>query len=257
MAYSDNRHSNIGLIALIGVFSMVVGFILAGLLPERRLSPAVNREAPQTVSSHDQTQAPFQETRQTEIEDRTPQITDISSPEFNNSTGTYSIVVHASVPSRDPLNYLIKDKQSVLYENSNGVFSGITPSSDGGRYFVEVVNAAYPEISSGLRTASGFDVKIEAVPKTTKVSAGELSGKFNTGSYSSSFSGAWEREHLAQRCRFVFSGIKDDEPRPGDIGAICSRIQMGTWSSVEVTNVSYDTENRITSISMIVNYPEE
>ena len=232
MAYKDKSQSNIGWLAVVGILSIIVGFVLAGFIPEDVLS-FKNKQQQQAVQQaaapQNQTQVSPQVIQQTNSEERTPVILDISSPEFNNSKGTYSLVVRASVPSQDQLIYRIKDKsQSVVAENTSGVFSGITSSLDGGRYYVEVVNAAYPDMSSGLRTVSGFDVKMEVIPTVAKVTKSELTSKFNTGSYSAGFSGAWERDHLAPGCSFAFSGIKDGEPKPGDIGAICSRIQMGT-----------------------------
>lgn len=249
MASYDNTNSSSPVLGLVitAVISLAAGFFGAGFLPLNKTAEPVT-ENPAAV----ETAAPV--VQQPTAADATPAFTEMSEPSFNQKNGTYSFKVAAKTPSGDNILYkLFSNKKELVSSNEDGYFQNIKPTADG-IYFVQAVNAGKQELATDLRQVSGFEVKEVAV---NKISKADLTAKFNTGSYTQSFSGAWERTYLAPGCKFTFTGIKEGERHPSDIGDICRRINMNTWASVNVTSVSYDALNHITGMTIAVTYPSE
>ena len=250
MASYDNTNSSSPVLGLVitAVIALAVGFFGAGFLPLNKTAES----APANTPAVETPAAPV--VQQPTVADATPSFTEVSEPSFNRKNGTYSFKVAATTPSGDNIIYkLFSQKKDLVGNSEDGYFQNIKPTTDG-VYYVQAVNAVNPEKTTALRPVSGFEVKEVAVDKISK---GDLTAKFNTGSYAQSFSGAWERTYLAPGCKFTFTGIRDGERHPSDIGDICRRINMNTWASVNVTSVSYDALNHITGMTIAVTYPTE
>ena len=243
-----NAHSPALGLVLTAVISLAAGFFVAGFLPlSKTAEPASAKPAVVETPAAPAIQQPT-------AADATPDFTEVSEPVYNSKSGTYSFHVVAKTRSGDEIIYkLFSKKNDMISSNGDGLFLDVKPTQDG-VYYVQAVNAGKQELATSLRPVSGFDVKEVAV---AKVSKGDLTAKFNTGSYEKSFSGSWERTYLAPGCKFSFTGIREGERRPSDIGDICRRINMNAWASVNVTSVSYDALNRITGMTIAVNYPTE
>lgn len=252
MANNDNKNSDSPVLGLVAtaLFSLIVGFFAAGFLIPKTEAPAPAETVRSTT-----TKAATKTSEPVAAVDATPAFTQVSVPEYNGKKGTYSFKVEAKAPSGDAILYKLFDKQNKeIASNPDGFFLDVKPSADGGVYYVQAVNSREPSLATALKAVSGFDVKEVAVAKVDK---GTLTGKFNTGSYADNFSGAWERTYLAPGCKLRFTGIREGERHPSDIGDICRRINMNTWASVQVTSVSYDSLNHITSMTIDVKYPSE
>ena len=243
-----NNHSSVLGLVITAVLSLAAGFFGAGFLPLAK----TDAPAPTVAPAVEKPAAPA--VQQPSSADMTPIFTQVSEPVFNSKSGTYSFKVEAKTATNEAVVYkLFSSKKDEIGSNEDGHFLDVKPTSDG-VYYVQALNAGNPVLATELRSVSGFEVKEVAV---AKVGRDALTAKFNTGSYEQSFSGAWERTYLAPGCRFSFTGIREGERHPADIGAICRRISMNTWASVNVTAVSYDALNHITGMTIAVNYPSE
>lgn len=243
-----NSHSSALGLVITAVISFAAGFFGAGFLPLNKTAGP----APANPTTVESPAAPV--IQQPTAADATPAITEVSEPVFDSKNGTYSFHVVAKTQSGDDIIYkLFSKKNAMISSNGDGLFLDVKPTPDG-VYYVQAVNAGKEELATALHPVSGFEVKEVAV---AKVSKSDLTAKLNTGSYEKSFSGAWERTYLAPGCKFTFTGIRDGERHPSDIGDICRRINMNAWASVNVTSLSYDALNHITGVTIAVNYPEE
>lgn len=241
-------HASVAGLIATAVLSLAAGFFGAGFLSpdETKNGPS----APETPAASVETVKPAA----TPAVDATPVFSRISDPEYNGKNGTYSFLVEAATATGDGIRYELLDKKDkVVSSNQDGFFMDIAPVQDG-IYYLRAVNLRDPAVTTAPQKVSGFDVK---VTKVALVSKSDLTRKFNSGSYSSSFTRDWERTYMAPGCAIHFTGIQSGEQRtPKTLGDICSRISMGTWSSVEVTSLSYDEANRITSMTVAVKYED-
>lgn len=62
---------------------------------------------------------------------------------------------------------------------------------------------------------------------------------------------------VAKSIVFTFRNIHEGEKRPDDVLAIRDKISYGTWSSLRVLSVGYDTNNRINSAEIEPIYTKE
>jgi hypothetical protein len=53
---------------------------------------------------------------------------------------------------------------------------------------------------------------------------------------------------------YRFTGINEDEPQPRSYTEIINRLKMGTWSSIQITSVGYDSQGRLNSANITVTY---
>lgn len=188
-----------------------------------------------------------------------PSIVSVSTPEFKN--GTFSFKVRASCPSGDALIFQLLDSTSgkLIADNTNGSFYGVMPSNK--PYKVIAVNVktnqkTTPEMVYCKAPAENVNKPESDAPATVdKVSKETLTSMINRGNYSVSFSKTWVRDHMSNGCRYVYTGLREDELKPDGLADLCDRVNMEGWRCT-VTSIEYNQYNQITKVTIHITYSE-
>lgn len=164
------------------------------------------------------------------------------------------------VPSQDGKNYsfaVIAEGTSLKYGladsdltetgelNETGEFT--VPATAAGVYFVYAIDIM--KHKSEYFKVSGCTIQ-EIIDKIT---VGELTSILNSGDASKSVRANF-KGRVYTSCQYIFEGLNADEDPPVTYLEIINRINMGTWSSVNVISISYTLEGRLSSAVIKVNY---
>lgn len=177
-----------------------------------------------------------------------PVISSVSNP-VRDAAGNYSFQVKASVESGDDLKYgLFSDanRQNQVAMTSDGNFTSIAPSSTGS-YYLAVVNDITHQWSESKKV-SGFDKPV----MFEKVTKEELEKICNSGDYG--MAPAKFSHRFAPGFVIVANGMKDDERAVKSVSDICQKVMMGTWRSITIQTMEYDSQNRVKKLVFNVNY---
>ena len=177
-----------------------------------------------------------------------PVIDNISSPK-RNSAGKYSFEAKASVPGDDQLEYVLfadQDANVELVRQDVGTFVDLEPSQSG-VYYLAVQNTATQEWSE-MRAVKGFVKPV----MYEKVTIDELQKICNSGDYGTAPDKYSHR--FAPGFVIVANGMHADEKAVKTIPDICLKVMMGTWRSISIESIDYDSQNRVKKLVFNVNY---
>jgi hypothetical protein len=176
-------------------------------------------------------------------------IESVSAP-VRNVSGNYSFEAKASVPTEDALTYVLFSDEQCSVEvtrNDDGKFDSVAPSQSS-CYYLRVLNVMTSEWSE-TKIVKGF-VKQVMYEKITK---DELERIANSGDYGTAPKGFSHR--FAPGLTIIAKGMNPEERKVQSLSDVCDKIMMGTWSSITVESIDYDSQNRIKKLVFIVNYP--
>ena len=195
-----------------------------------------------------------------------PSITHVTKPVYNEGKKFYSFTVEAT--GEDVTYHLADANRNHVSKNTNGMFSAKPVT--GGKYFVyaedvhgnqspwqEVTGCtpvqAEPKPTAGSASSSASSTP--ATPSFSKVTADELAKILNAKNTSAARSVLEGR--IASNCSFTFTGLTDEEKnvsKPRTYVDIINRMDMGTWSSINVSSVGYDGSGKLNRATIHVNY---
>lgn len=175
-----------------------------------------------------------------------PEIKEVSVPAYG-ADRKYSFSVKAEVHTGDALEYVLYGDdacQKEIVRTLDGVFSGIA-SSHAGTYYLCVVNSVTGE-TSAVTPVKGFVFKYDKITKE------ELERICNSGDYGTA--PAKFNHRIVAKLAIVANGIKSDERGVASVADICQKVMMGTWNSISVDEITYDSQNRMKKLTISVNY---
>lgn len=163
-----------------------------------------------------------------------PVITEVDGPEFSVRKRTYSVRIHAEVPSEEnpSLEYILYDDAGKMLQ------SGASPAlvlaqCESGVYFVAAKDTVTGEVSEK------YEIK---GCRIRKMSAKRLEQICNSGDYTSMRN--VEAYELSPEIELSFEGIPEDS-KAASIDDICTRISFGIWKSVSINDIRYDELNLV------------
>lgn len=164
-------------------------------------------------------------------------------------TGTsYSLDVTSSIPAGQ-VEYILSnfDKK---FTSADGHFRNI-PATETGVYTLIACNTA-TGAKSEEKIISGF---VEVKPNIQKMSTDELQRLVDNKD--NSLVGAGANPSISPSVKLTFVNLQSGEKAPQVFTDIFGKIRKELWLSVTVQSVSYDSQNRISSVSFRITYPED
>lgn len=158
----------------------------------------------------------------------------------------YSFKVSVEIPSGDKVRLFLMEEfgEDPIYVSMDGNFKDVAPVK-GGVYKLVAENA-----KTGDRSEEVYVSGCNPVQKIEKLTAVQMQEAFNSGTIPS-------KEFMA---KFISSpkinsvGIDSSEPPVTNVGEVFNRIGSGLWISVEVSDVQYYSDNRISAFTVKVTY---
>lgn len=179
--------------------------------------------------------------------DSKPEILEISAPEYLPLSREYTFVARVGSHEADKVEYRLMDEftDDVIAVSHTGEFR-VRPTESG----------IYKVIARNIRTGAVSNeqyvqgcIKKEVIDRLEKT---ELLSLLKNGDYSSTpkdfdskFSG---------NLKLNVIGMDKSEPEVTVLSEIFNRVGMGIWSSLEIIDVEYDHDNRISSLVVRVIY---
>lgn len=165
------------------------------------------------------------------------------------ANGTYSFTVEIAHKPNSPYYVAIvehRGTKEIARSDDNMTFEGIAPSKmEEGIYDIAVFDS-----ESGTRLATmektGFTPPVSQ--RMTKEQLQALIDNDDESLYGLN-------KQIAENCKLVFTGLPADAKKPETIADVMDRIGR-MWSEVKVSDLQYDSENRISAITFIVKFPE-
>lgn len=234
-----NKGIQIVLLVLVFIACAAGGYFLGGVIMG---APQVEEVVAETVA------APVEIVEEVVVIPAVPVVESVSAPVRDNS-GNYSLDVLAIVHTGDPLEYFLYEDAECYVEKARtttGKFTSVIPSA-ASTYYLRVVNVNTGE-STDAMPVKGF-VKLMMYEKITK---SELEKICNSGDYGTA--PAKFNHRIASKLVIVTNGINDGERGVASVADVCQKVMMGTWSSVNVEDIEYDSQNRMKKLTLRVNY---
>lgn len=160
-------------------------------------------------------------------------------PQYDEATGTFSLVVRTDSVGGATLRYSLIDGDSVIMRSDDGSFSGIAPFDEGYDVKLEV---EWPDTVIERRCHI-MDFVVPAAP-VEKISAEDFAKLINARAESLRRS---TDEHVAQG---VIFRVVDSKMQPQMLPDAITLIENGLWQSVEVVRLQYNDNNLITEITV-------
>lgn len=167
-------------------------------------------------------------------------IASVSKPEYNETKNKYSFTVTVDGIAEE--YHLCDIHGNELYSQTSPDF--LVDPSYSGKYILYVSNY---RAKSTQETVTGCYRMVE------KLSRSDLESAFNSGDYQVGDNNSF-KTRISSNCVLRVSGLREGEDAPAAYTEIFNRISMGIWSGVTVSSVGYDSRNRVSSISITVNY---
>lgn len=167
-------------------------------------------------------------------------------PQLTGSS--YSLDVTSSIPAGQ-VEYILSNFEK-KYTSTDGHFRNI-PATETGVYTL-IARNTNTGAQSDEKVVSGF-VVVQA--NIQKMSAPELQRLVDNKD--NSLVGAGANAAISPNVKLSFVNIQSGEKAPQVFTDIFGKIRKEIWISVSVESVSYDSQNRISSVSFRITYPEE
>lgn len=247
---SDNvrpARKSSGILKYIGMAVLFAVFCIAGfMIPELIDDTDEGKQSVPTVSTASEHDVPQITANVPQVKDTTmvPIIRQISTPVLSGETYRFQVTV--DVPSGDKVKIILMEEfgYDPLYTSADGNFKNIPPIK-GGVYKVVAEN-----IKTGDRSEEKFVNGCNLVQKIERITQEQMQGAFNTGSIPT-------KDFIS---KFVMSpkinvvGMEEGEPQVANVGEVFNRVGSGLWLSVEVSDVDYASDNRVSSFTVKVTY---
>ena len=181
-----------------------------------------------------------------------PRIVDIETPSYKAATGLY--LFRASAVGNNVTFHLTDRNKKILHQydqrTSDAVFE--VPPTATGQYYLYVEDAAGQ--FSEMHLISGCVQPKAASVK--KVSEGELSALLN-GKDAKAARQALEGR-IAPGCRYLCTGLntENSEENPSSYVEIINRLKR-SWESISISGIQYDSQGRISSVSIQVKQKQQ
>lgn len=170
-----------------------------------------------------------------------------ATPERQNN-GKYRLTVDASVESGEMLEYQVyaDTLQNYVYHSTENIFNDI-PSVPSETYYVGVMNTVTSQMSKFIEV-KGFKGQA-ASRKFSKLTASQI--EEIVMDYEKAPKALYQS--FAPNCSIKLVGVEEND-RIKELKHIAAERKMGRWISVKVDekSISYDDQNRITSITFNV-----
>lgn len=176
-----------------------------------------------------------------EIASRGEPVLTAEDPIYDKESKTFSLKLYADSTAGAEVTYYLLYGDSILMQNMEGQFTGITPFEEGYNVQAKVVWSDTTIITPIIHLF-GFTVPQEPVEKMT---AEELQSLINACDKSLK---QGKNEHVAQGVKLVVNNCQMKAPRM--IPDVIILIENKMWKSVEVTSLDYDDYNLITSVTL-------
>lgn len=162
----------------------------------------------------------------------------------------YSVKVSVQNMSSGQYHFAILNafEDVVIAESSNGVFKKVPYSeAEGGSYRIAIIQNSNDSIITFI-DVPGF---IKQVRVSSKMSLEELQRLIY--SRDQSLLGLGKNDYLSPDYKLNFVGLASNSTQvPSVLAEVFEKLDMGAWESVSITNVEYDENNRIRTITMSV-----
>ena len=158
-------------------------------------------------------------------------------PVFDEASKTFSLTIHADSTARAEVTYLLLDGDSILMQSSDGFFSGIAPLEEGYNVQARAVWAD-TTITTPKTHVVGFIIPREPIEKLEAADVQRLINNKDAETI---------RNYLSQNIKLITVGGKR---KPELLNDVFTFLGMGVWETVTVTDVTYDDNNFITTITM-------
>ena len=162
-------------------------------------------------------------------------------PVYDEKTKTYSLTLYADSTSEAEVTYFLLDGDSVIMQNKEGLFTGITPFDEGYNVQATVVWSD-TTITTPLAHVLDFAEQQERVEKMSAEELQQLIAACDASLKQG------KNPHLAQGVKLVVNGCHGQPPSM--LPDVIILIENELWKSVSVTSLDYDENNRITSIAL-------
>lgn len=248
---SDNvrpARKSSGILKYIGMAVLFAVFCIAGFMVPKLIGGDTDRggKAVSVVSPVDESTDSHTTVSVSQVKDTTmvPIIRQISTPVLGGETYRFQVTV--DVPSGDKVKIILMEEfgYDPLYTSADGNFKNIPPIK-GGVYKVVAEN-----IKTGDRSEEKFVNGCNPVQKIERITREQMQQAFNTGSIPT-------KDFIS---KFVMSpkinvvGMEEGEPQVANVGEVFNRVGSGLWLSVEVSDVDYASDNRVSSFTVKVTY---
>ena len=249
--YSDNvrpAKKPSGTMKYIGMAVLFAVFCVAGFMVPKFIDgdTSEDKKTVQVVSPAAESSVSHATTSVPQVKDTAmvPIITQISTPVLSGDTYRFQVTV--DVPSGDKVKIILMEEFGFdpLYTSADGNFKNIAPIK-GGVYKVVAEN-----VKTGDRSVEKFVNGCNPVQKIEKITQQQIQDAFNTGSIPTK--DFMSKFVMAPKINVV--GMEEGEPQVTNVGEVFNRIGSGLWLSVEVSDVNYASDNRVSSFTVKVTY---
>ena len=158
-------------------------------------------------------------------------------PVFDEKSQTFSLTIHADSTARAEVTYFLLDGDSILMQCNNGYFSDTAPLEEGYNVQARAVWTDTTIITPKTHVV-GFIIPREPIEK---LAAAELQRLINAKNAETI------KNYRSQSIKLSTVGGKR---KPELLNDVFTFLGMGVWESVTVTDVTYDENNFITSITL-------
>ena len=132
--------------------------------------------------------------------------------------------------------------KEIIRSEDNKTFQKVPPSNaEEGKYDIVVIDSKTGEILA-ITVKPGFTPPVSQ--RLTKAQLQSLIDNDDESLYGI-------HKQIAENCKLSFTGLPSESKRPETLADVMMKLSQ-MWSAVQVTDVQYDSENRISAITMNV-----
>ena len=220
------------------LLSAALGYFIVGKLGKGNVEPMESTVEEETTVV------------ETPVSSSGPRVLEVDVPSYHQNTGLYSF--QARGDGNDIVFYLADEKGDIIKSSAQHTTVAVyevAPTASG-VYYVCAVDA--DNNRSEMVKVEGC--KVKAVAVVNKVSAADL---FSLLSSKDTQRARKELDgRIAPSCKFICSGLSEDEDPPTSYVEIISRLKR-SWESITISSVDYDAQGRIKSVNMAVTQKQQ
>lgn len=169
-----------------------------------------------------------------------------------DDNGNYNVVVKLEHVPKNDYSVVISDIRTnkEVVRSNDGIFKGVPYSENDGKYYAQIVSISADTALSERTEITGF-VKIENISHA--MTARELQDLINKQDPTLL---GHDNKYLSPVCQIKYEkSIQGIDYLPDNLADVFEMLNMGAWTSVEVTSVEYDKTKHISSIALKVKVP--